>query len=148
VIGIPDETRELAEAVILDHDARPRNFGTVANATHRAEGYSPLCGDRYTVSLCLRGDRIQEVQFHGFGCAMSKSSASIMTEQIVGGTVAAALDRLALLEGALLGRSEGDLGDLVHLLGARDYPTRAKCALLPWRALEAALKGESAVQVV
>jgi nitrogen fixation NifU-like protein len=148
VIVSPDETRELAEAVILDHDGRPRNFGTVENATHQAEGYSPLCGDRYTVSLRLESDLIQEVQFHGFGCAISKSSASIMTVQVMGRTAEAALDRLGQLERALNGQSTSDLGDLAYLVGVRDFPTRAKCALLPWRALVAALRGETAVQVL
>ncbi len=148
MIVFPDEVRELAEAVILDHDGRPRNFGTVEDATHQAEGYSPLCGDRYSVSLRLQSNVVREVRFHGFGCAVSKSSASIMTEQIKGGTVEAALNRLALLEGALRGRSAVDLGDLAHLLGVREYPTRAKCALLPWRALEAALAGRNRVEVL
>ena len=148
MIVFPDEARALAEAVILDHDGRPRNFGTVEHATHMAEGYSPFCGDRYTVSLRLTDAVIQDVQFHGFGCAISKSSASIMTDQIKGETTEAALKRLAALERALLGHPEEDLGDLSHLLGVREYPTRAKCALLPWRALEAALKGEAAVQVL
>lgn len=148
MIASPDETRELAEAVILDHDGRPRNFGWVENATHRAEGYSPLCGDRYTISLRLEADVIQDVRFHGFGCAISKSSASIMTEQIKGGTTQTALGRLALLESALMGQPSDELGELAHLLGVREFPTRAKCALLPWRALEAALRGGPDVQVV
>ncbi|NNE68807.1 MAG: SUF system NifU family Fe-S cluster assembly protein [Rhodothermales bacterium] len=143
--------RETAEAVILDHDSRPRNFGSLDSATHSAEGYSPLCGDRYVVALRLADGCIESIRFDGFGCAISKASASMMTELVSGETPAAVLTRLRGLRHALTGPAgefDGEaLGDLACLLGVREYPTRAKCALLPWRALEAALDGRPRVEV-
>lgn len=149
-LAAPD--RELAEAVILDHDSRPRNFGKLSSASHRAEGYSPLCGDRYSVTLQLKDDQIVDVRFEGFGCAISKASASMMTELVTGRSTSGALAQLERLELALTGSREvlardlDELGELRYLLGARAYPTRAKCALLPWRTLQASLEGRTHIE--
>src|SRR5215469_7551005 len=79
--------RQLYQDVILEHSKAPRNFRPLATANHKAEGYNPLCGDRFTVYLTLDGDRISDISFEGSGCAISKASASMMTQSLKGKTV-------------------------------------------------------------
>jgi nitrogen fixation protein NifU and related proteins len=140
--------RSMYEQVILDHNRAPRNFGPMPDADRKAEGYNPLCGDQFTVYLKMDGDRIAGVRFEGAGCAISKSSASIMTTLLAGKTRNEAE--------ALFGRfktmvtSNPDipvdahgLGKLAVFSGVREFPVRVKCATLPWHALLAALTGET-----
>ncbi len=147
-----DDLRELYQATILEHNKQPRNFAKLANATHEADGHNPLCGDSLT--LYARVDeqgRLAEVAFQGSGCAISKASASLMTEFVKGKTieqVEADFDRFHALLTAPPGStpsSEG-LGKLAVFSGVREYPARVKCATLAWHALRAALeaKGETA----
>jgi len=147
-----DDLRELYQATILEHNKQPRNFAKLANATHEADGHNPLCGDSLT--LYARVDeqgRLAEVAFQGSGCAISKASASLMTEFVKGKTleqVEADFDRFHALLTAPPGTtpsSEG-LGKLAVFSGVREYPARVKCATLAWHALRAALeaKGETA----
>ena len=129
---------ELAQAVILDHDARPRNFGELPGATHTAQGYSPFCGDKYTVSLRVLDGRIHNARFYGFGCALSKASASVMTTLVEGSTPGDALRAGLQFRACLQGQADPD-GELAALAVVRGNPARVKCALLAWDALEAAL---------
>ena len=82
------DLRELYQEVILDHNKRPRNFRAIDNPTRTTRGHNPLCGDRLTLYLVLQDDRIVDVAFEGSGCAISKASASLMTEAVKGKTVA------------------------------------------------------------
>ena len=82
---MPD-LRELYQEVILEHSKAPRNYRELATANHRAEGYNPLCGDHFTVYLDLEGDSIRDISFQGSGCAISKASASLMTQSVKGKT--------------------------------------------------------------
>jgi nitrogen fixation protein NifU and related proteins len=131
---------ELYQEVILDHNRRPRNFRTIEPARH-AEGFNPLCGDRLTVYLKVEGDRIQDASFQGSGCAISKASASLMTEAVKGKTLAEASGLFERFH-RLLMRSDtepaADLGKLSVFAGVRQYPTRIKCASLAWHTLRAA----------
>ena len=80
--------RELYQEVILDHSRHPRHFGVLEHATHKAEGYNPLCGDRVTVMLVLDEDgRVADIKFNGKGCAISQASASLMTDMLAGRTL-------------------------------------------------------------
>ncbi|MBO6575002.1 MAG: SUF system NifU family Fe-S cluster assembly protein [Rhodothermales bacterium] len=124
---------ELAQAVILDHDANPRNFGELADATHSAGGYNPLCGDKYTVWARVEAGVVRAVHFHGFGCALSKASASMMTEAARGVPVEA----LPSMRSRLFDAAPTE--DLLALVAVKDQPTRARCALLAWHALERAV---------
>ena len=137
---------DLYQEVILDHNRRPRNFGALADANRSAKGHNPLCGDRLTLYLRLDGDRIAGVSFEGSGCAISKASASLMTDAIKGHTVAEAT--------ALFGRfhdmvtspveqpvDEASVGKLAVFAGVREFPVRVKCASLAWHTLKAALDG-------
>lgn len=141
------ELRELYQEVILDHSKRPRNFGELAGANRRAEGYNPLCGDRETVFIRLEDDLLKEVGFRGAGCAISTASASMMTEALKGKTRAQAealFERFHDLITGEDGRGETagpDLGKLTVFSGVREFPVRVKCATLPWHTLRAALAG-------
>jgi nitrogen fixation protein NifU and related proteins len=141
--GVP----ALYQQVILDHYRRPRNVGPLVDA-HHADGHNPLCGDRVTVYVSLSGLFVAEATFEGSGCAICVASASLMTESVRGRTVAE-VDRLAGqvhdLVAAAPGAPVSDLGALAALAGVRQFPVRAKCALLPWRALSAAIHEQGQV---
>lgn len=141
------ELRDLYRDVILDHNARPRNFGRLDPADARADGHNPLCGDRLTVSLRMAGDRIEDVRFEGKGCAISTASASLMTEAVKGKDRSAVGDLFAKVHG-LLTRQDAiagpELGKLAALSGVREFPVRVKCASLCWHTLNAALEHRSA----
>jgi len=137
-----DDLRDLYQEVILDHNRRPRNFGPLATANHRAEGNHPLCGDRVTVLLEVADGRIRDVAFQGAGCAISTASASMMTEAVKGQTEAEARRLFHVFHDLLTtGAGEGlpELDKLAVFTGVREYPMRVKCATLAWHTLIAAL---------
>jgi nitrogen fixation NifU-like protein len=137
------ELGDLYQEVILDHNRRPRNFRTLDEG-RKQEGYNPLCGDRLTLYVKLEGDRIVDVAFQGVGCAISKASASLMTEALKGKTVAEARDLFDKFHDMVTSPPETaapDLGKLSVLSGVREYPTRVKCASLAWHTMKAAVSG-------
>ena len=137
---------DLYQEVILDHNKRPRNFGTLADANRRALGHNPLCGDRLVLYLKVDGDRVAGVSFDGSGCAISKASASLMTEALKGKTVAEARELFEKFHEMVTSSPDtgpADLGKLSVLSGVREYPTRVKCASLAWHTLKAAVSGET-----
>lgn len=139
------DLNDLYQEVILDHNRRPRNFHVIEGATHFAEGYNPLCGDRLTLYVQVEGDRIADVAFEGSGCAISKASASLMTEAVKGQTLADArrlFDRFHDMVTAEPEQPLDDLGKLSALAGVREFPVRVKCASLAWHTLKAALARE------
>ncbi len=138
---------ELYQQVILDHNKSPRNFHKLEDATRRAEGYNPLCGDRVTVYVKLEDDVIKEISFQGSGCAISKASASIMTSSLKGKTMAEAELLFDNVHKMLTGEQDGkvdsqELGKVAVLSGVCNFPARVKCASLSWHTFNAALKGE------
>jgi nitrogen fixation NifU-like protein len=140
-----DDLNDLYQEVILDHNRNPRNFRALPDANRRAEGDNPLCGDHFTVFLKLDNDLIRDVSFQGAGCAISKASASMMTEHLKGKTVAQARDCFARFQRMLAAGQAGEekaLGSLCALGGVHKFPMRVKCAILSWHALLAALEGE------
>lgn len=135
---------ELYQEVILDHNRRPRNFRAIDNASRTQEGFNPLCGDRLTLYVKMDGDVITDVAFQGSGCAISKASASLMTEALKGKTVAEArtmFDRFHDMVTSSPDAPPPDLGKLSVLSGVREFPTRVKCASLAWHTLKAAVAG-------
>jgi nitrogen fixation NifU-like protein len=141
------ELSELYQQVILDHNKKPRNFQKLEGANRTAEGFNPLCGDQLTVYLLMDEGAVREVSFVGSGCAISKASASMMTQAVKGKTrdEARALfeEFHRMVTGELDEESEPNrLGRLKIFAGVRDYPARVKCASLPWHTLHAALEGE------
>ena len=144
------DLRELYQEVILDHNKRPRNFRAIEGATRTAKGHNPLCGDRLTLYLVLEADRIADVSFEGSGCAISKASASLMTEALKGRTVAEAeslFERFHTLVTAPAdaAASSAGLGKLAVFSGVREYPVRVKCASLAWHTLKAAVESPDRV---
>jgi nitrogen fixation NifU-like protein len=140
--------RELYQEVILDHNRNPRNFRVMDNPTAEVEGYNPLCGDHYTVFLRIEGDTIVDVSFQGAGCAISKASASVMSQVLRGKTKQEAT---ALFEAfhTMVTAGPGDdgegeeLGRLAPFAGVSEFPARVKCASLPWHTMKAALDGHT-----
>jgi nitrogen fixation protein NifU and related proteins len=138
------ELRDLYQEVILEHSKAPRNYKEPAGANHRAEGYNPLCGDRFTVYLEMDGDTVRDIGFQGAGCAISKASASMMTQMVKGKTKAEAQRIFAQFHELVTGHSHehaADLGKLAVFSGVSEFPVRVKCATLAWHTLEAALEG-------
>jgi nitrogen fixation protein NifU and related proteins len=139
---MPD-LRELYQEVILEHSKAPRNYRELATANHKAEGYNPLCGDHFTVYLDLEGDSIQDISFQGSGCAISKASASMMTQSVKGKTRAEAervFDQFRkLVTGQPANGGRAELGKLAAFSGVSEFPVRVKCATLAWHALHAAM---------
>jgi nitrogen fixation NifU-like protein len=139
------ELDELYQDLILDHSKSPRNFGHLQGARCKAEGYNPLCGDHFSVFLDVKDGVIDRAAFHGTGCAISTSSASLMTEALRGLSVddaSALFDRVhALVTGKDDPGTGPDLGKLEAFHGVRNFPMRVKCATLAWHTMKAALAG-------
>ena len=130
--------KKLYQEVIVDHHKRPRNQGPLAGATHEATATNPLCGDEVTVRLVVDADKIAAVRFEARGCMLSGAAASMMTEEIVGKTLAEARAKREAFERALRSAG-GDLGALEALAGVREFPSRMSCVTLPWQALASSL---------
>jgi len=135
------ELQDLYQEVILDHNRQPRNF-RVLEGGRKAEGANPLCGDRLTVYVRIENDVIADVGFRGAGCAISKASASLMTESVKGKSVADANALFARFQQMITAPQDGPvepLGKLTALAGVRQFPVRVKCASLAWHTLHAAI---------
>jgi nitrogen fixation protein NifU and related proteins len=144
------ELSELYQQVILDHNKKPRNFHKLETANHRAEGYNPLCGDQLNVYLELEGDLVKDVSFEGSGCAISKASASMMTQAVKGKTKQETESLFEEFHRMVTGqldadREENHLGHLTIFAGVREFPVRVKCATLSWHTMHAALNNKDAV---
>lgn len=140
------DAQDLYQEIVMDHNRRPRNFGSIADSTSSSEGFNPLCGDQVTVFLKVSDEIVEDVSFEGVGCAISKSSASMMTEGVKGKSVEEALTVFQAFRRMLTTTSDQMedseiLGDLEILKGVSQYPTRIKCATLSWHTLQAALQG-------
>lgn len=135
---------DLYQDVVLDHSRRPRNFRRVEDADRTQEGYNPLCGDQIKVYLAFDGEVISDIGFEGAGCAISKASASMMTESVKGKSIEKAQEifesfRAMITMDKNVEIDRDELGDLEILEGVSAYPTRIKCATLSWHAMHAAL---------
>ncbi len=137
------DVRELYQALIVDHDRAPRNEGPLAGATHDATVDNPLCGDVVTVHLRMGDGRVADVRFEGRGCALSRAAASIMTTHLAGRDTAELRALAAAFEAFARAAPDApvpaDLGDLTAFAGVRAFRSRQLCAILPFRALVAAL---------
>lgn len=140
------DLRDLYQEVIVDHGRRPRNFGPLPDASHQAEGFNPLCGDRLTLRLKVVDGVIEDARFEGVGCAISTASASLMTEALKGLGASEAEALFAGFHAMLTGDGQmptAGLGKLEVLAGVREFPSRIKCATLAWHTLLAALHSEN-----
>jgi nitrogen fixation NifU-like protein len=141
------DLRDLYQDVILEHSKAPRNYRVQATANHKAEGYNPLCGDRFTIYLTLAGEKIEDISFQGSGCAISKASASMMTQSLKGKTVAEAEKLFERFHDMVTGHGapgepDAELGKLAVFSGVSEFPVRVKCASLAWHTLQAAIAGK------
>ena len=138
---------ELYQEILLEHNSKPRNFRKVEDANQTSEGFNPLCGDQITLYLKVIDGLIDDVGFQGTGCAISRASASMMTQSIKGQTVERAQEifdafhHMITEPGAEL--DYDTLGDLETLSGINEYPTRIKCAVLAWHTMKSALTGDT-----
>jgi len=146
------ELRELYQEYVLDHGKNPRNFRELDAATHRAEGYNPLCGDKIHLQVQLDGDVITDIAFTGNGCAISTASASTMTQTVKGKTLEEARTFFGSFIAMVTGETDAEdmlFSDSVELEklavfgGVSEFPMRVKCATLAWHTLTAALKGDA-----
>ncbi len=143
------ELRELYQEIVLDHNSRPRNFKEIEDADRVVEGYNPLCGDKIMLYVKFEGDTIADIGFQGTGCAISRASASLMTQQVKGRNVAQAEKLFDRFHEMVTGNVDGDLdfedlGDLEVMAGVSNFPSRVKCATLSWHSLRSALKSQEA----
>ena len=142
------ELRELYQQVILDHNRKPRNLRTLPDANRTADGDNPLCGDRISVYLEVADGVIRDVGFQGSGCAISRAAASMMTASVKGKTVEEAQALFERFHRMLTGDGPAtatvpEFGKLAVFAGVREFPSRIKCATLPWHTLHAALVGQA-----
>ena len=138
--------RELYQEVILDHSRHPRHFGVLPGATHKAEGFNPLCGDKVSVTLILDADgKVADINFEGKGCAISQASASMMTDMLKGRSKS---DAESLMDGflhlvkgeAAQGLPPSDRETLGVMSGISEFPMRVKCATLAWHTFKNAVE--------
>ena len=144
------DLRELYQELILEHSKAPRNYRELIAANCKAEGYNPLCGDRVTVFLDVKDDFIRDVAFQGSGCAISKASASMMTQSVKGKTRAEAAKLFEQFHTLVTGQAsskedQSGLGKLTVFSGVSEFPARVKCATLAWHTLQTALGGKQDV---
>jgi nitrogen fixation NifU-like protein len=141
------ELQDLYQEVIIDHGRRPRNFRVMPDGC-MAEGYNPLCGDHFQVWVRVEGDTIADVSFQGSGCAISTSSASLMTEALKGMSKHDAEDLFQRVHAEMTGQPDPlpdgpELGKLEVFAGVQNFPMRVKCATLAWHTVKAALRNEA-----
>jgi nitrogen fixation NifU-like protein len=140
-----DDLTDLYQQVILDHSKSPRNFRKLEAPSHTAKGHNPLCGDNVVLYLLMDGEVVKDVAFQGSGCAISRASASILTDAIKGRTrteVRQLFDQVHTM--VTTGKSNPDeMGKLAAFAGVYKFPARVKCAILPWHAMMAAVEGKA-----
>ena len=144
------ELSDLYQEVILEHNKNPRNFREITDAHQYADGKNPLCGDALRVYVAMDGETITDVAFKGSGCAISKASASMMTQSVKGKSKAEAEEIFDEFHRMVTGdldieTDENNLGKLKIFAGVLEFPARVKCASLSWHTLNAALRGEDVV---
>ena len=146
----PSSHRDLYQQIIIEHNRKPHNYGPLPHATHHAEGYNPLCGDHLRVYLAVKDNVIDQVMFDGDGCAISRASASMMTAALKGKTVEQAQEIFTEFHDLVTGKLDPEkqpnhLGKLKIFSGVWQFPSRVKCASLPWHTLKGALEEKKSV---
>ncbi len=142
------DPRELYQQVIIEHNKKPRNFGTLDPCSHHAHGVNPLCGDDIEVTLDVVDGLVQDIRFSGRGCAISQASSSLMTVNVKGKPLAEVETLIEQFREMIRGgldpaKDPHSLGRLTLFQGVKDLPSRVKCAVLPWATLHSALRGEA-----
>jgi nitrogen fixation NifU-like protein len=139
-----DRLKKLYKTVILKHNNEPFHFAKQEGQQHRLEAYNPLCGDRFDLFLDIKENKIAALYFHGYGCAISKASTSILVKNLNGQTVEKALELCQSFAAVIHPESEtikeNEKEEFEAFAAARDFPGRLKCASLSWEAMTAFLK--------
>jgi len=140
------DLKDLYQEAILDHYKNPRNFHRLEQANRQANGYNPLCGDKLSIYIQIENNIVKNISFIGSGCAISTASASLMTDNLKGKTIAEAINLFERFQQmlAISANSQpntADLGNLSAFSSVREYPVRVKCVTLAWHAMRAALEG-------
>jgi len=148
-----DEVDLLYQEMILDHNKNPRNFGEFEDATHKAVGHNPLCGDHIEIFLKVKDGKVEDVKFKGVGCAISKASASIMTTVLKGKTLDEVKNLFEKFHNVITSKPDEpvnteELGKLAVFAGVREFPVRVKCATLAWHTLIEAIEKKDSVLTV
>jgi len=148
-----DEVDLLYQEMILDHNKNPRNFGELEDATHKAVGHNPLCGDHIEIFLKVKDGKVEDVKFKGVGCAISKASASIMTTVLKGKTLDEVKNLFEKFHNVITSKPDEpvnteELGKLAVFAGVREFPVRVKCATLAWHTLIEAIEKKDSVLTV
>jgi nitrogen fixation NifU-like protein len=141
---------ELYQSVILDHNRNPRGYGDLAGATHQAEGFNPICGDRVQIQIEALSGEIRDIRFTAQCCALCRASSSVLVELMTGRSVDIATALVGSFEGMIQGDAASPIEDLKAssaqaFFATKDFPARAKCVLLPWRTFMSALAGEKTI---
>lgn len=134
----------LYQQIILDHNRTPRNFGPLDGATHSARGQDALCGDDILVELIVEDGKVRDAAFYGEACAVTKASASMLTDWLRGRSADEIRDGLDAFESVLADPDsppDEALGDLDYLRSVGEFPARVRNAVLPWRTVLRALEG-------
>lgn len=141
--------KSIYQEVILDHNRKPRHYGSLEHPTHHALGHNPLCGDKIHIDLNIQHDKIEQIAFHGESCAICKASCSMMAATVKGKSCQEAETLIQEFRNMLISETNPDdlehLGRLKVLAGIRELPTRVKCAILPWHTLHAAMHSLASV---
>ncbi len=140
------DLRDLYQELIIDHGRHPRNFGKLENADFVKDGFNPLCGDKLTLYLQVENDIVKAASFDGQGCAISMASASLMTEAVIGHSVADIEQLFAQFHDLVTGKLDpscADVGKLLALAGVCEFPARVKCATLAWHTMISCLHNEN-----
>jgi len=141
------DLKSLYQEVIIDHNKNPRNYGELKNPDIEVDGYNPLCGDHYIIYVKFDNDKVAQITFKGSGCAISKASASIMTTMVKGKTKLEALELFEIFHKLVKGENINSqdfekLGRLEAFSEISEFPTRVKCAILPWHTLKNAIENK------
>jgi nitrogen fixation NifU-like protein len=139
------DLKQLYQSVILDHNKNPRNFRKPEKSNRNAEGYNPVCGDQIVIFVQFENGQIVDIGFQGSGCAISKASASIMTDSVKGKSKREIQNLYERVKNILSENHNEDLGDLSALSGVREFPVRIKCAMLAWETLNSALEEKTGI---
>ena len=145
-----DDLRDLYQEVILDHNKNPKNYHAMDDATHRAEGHNPLCGDQVEIFIKVEDNKVVDISFQGHGCAISKAASSVMTTLLKGKTlqeVHETFDKYQHLITADMNEPVDidEFGQLAVFAGVREFPMRVKCASLSWHTLISALDNDNEI---
>lgn len=127
---------ELYQTVIKQHDREPFHYQKITNADYEIEAYNPLCGDQFRLLLQMENGVVKDAHFHGYGCAISKASTSVLVKKIIGSSIQEIQALLADFQNIVSAEFDSSDEELTAFAAARQFPERLQCATLSWTALE------------